>query len=146
MPKAIPIPITSRRNMLAGASAALLAGAAIACQAKSATAGADAEMIALCNRVVAIRRETDALYEIRHDKESEDRTQPAMDALYDERDAVLDRINELPAPSSLAGARAVAAAARSLLLRDVNGEDEYSNDSEWLAFHALEFLTGSAVA
>jgi len=139
-------PEPSRRNLLAGASAALVAGAAIACQAKGATPGADVELIAVCNRVTVLSGEIEALYGIRHDIESERRTQAQMDALYDDRDAALCRIDQLPAPVTLAGAQAAAAAARSLLLRSLKGDLEHDNDAEWLAFVALEYLGGENAA
>ena len=50
MPKAIPIPTTSRRHLLAGASVALVAGAAFAAKAAPAAnsqSGDDAELIRL---------------------------------------------------------------------------------------------------
>lgn len=140
--RARAISTTNRRNLLTGATATLLAGAAIACQAKGATVGADAELIALANRVVDLRHRIDALHEIRHDAESEQRTEPEMDRLYTEQEAAVARIDKLPGPTSLAGAKAVAAAAHALLLCDIDGKEEHANDAEWLAFVALEYIEG----
>lgn len=143
MPKAIPIPTTNRRHLLAGAAATLVAGAAIAsarAEPPVLAPSPDAELITICTRLVEIRRETDALYDT--DAEAERRTQPALDALHTEQEAILKRIEALPSPRTMAGAKAVAAAARSLLLKDIDGNQEHANDAEWLAFTALEFVEG----
>lgn len=100
--RARAIPSPSRRNLLAGASAALVAGAAIAMQTKGATTGADAELTRLSSilrqqvlAVDAVAEEGDRLPDgiTAASREQERRLDEAIDA----RNETVRRIIETPA-------------------------------------------------
>jgi hypothetical protein len=138
-------PIPSRRVLLTGASAALLAGAAAVTAASAApavpdgAAGADAELIRLCNRMVELEAARRTLID---SETQEDEAQPELDGLYAESEAVFDRVCELPDPVTHAGALALARAALAEAPRELNGEIAWEGRAEWFAFGAAEFLVG----
>ena len=128
--------IPSRRGLLAGSTAALLAGAAFVTAARAApvaaavATGDDAELLSLCaefhrvHAAVIAARGSDALQE----------------AALDERLDVSDEIQHMPA-TTLAGHRAKAAVA-VVLLRENNGGDLCDSNDVDFAFAALREIAG----
>jgi hypothetical protein len=146
MPKAIephtthPTPRPSRRGLLAGGTAALLAGAAFVTAARAApvasamATGDDAELLALCaefHRVHAV------VIAARGDES-------CQEAALDERLDVSDEIQHTPA-NTLAGHRAKASVAVVLLRENNGGDGSASNDVDF-AFAALLEIAGEAHA
>lgn len=143
LPPMIPLH-PSRRSLLAAGTAAMLTGATIAA-ARAAPTGDDAELIGLCNRLVANRAEWVALCQSRHTLEDERRTEPDNQRLNDELRAMLDQIEAAPDLSAMAGAAAMARAAIALTPLNKAGDHwEASEDNEWLALTVAEFLAGRA--
>jgi hypothetical protein len=111
-------PCPSRRIMLTGASAALLAGAAAPAVARGAPAvpdgadGADAELIAACAAFDALEMRVRGLFSGPDDIASEDARDAAMTAIAAEQEPFLERICALfgdysgrsPRPGALTGA------------------------------------------
>jgi hypothetical protein len=144
--------IPSRRRLLAGLSATLLAGAAIATAARGAPVadapadGADAKLIRLCERMVAIHTAEVALVDA--DEWAPDRgpNKPRYDALWAEWIAIRDRVYDLNDPTTVAGAAALSRVALTVVDRDFEGNPKPRCFFEWLALGVLEFQAGSAVA
>jgi hypothetical protein len=98
------------------------------------TTADDAEIIDLCERLVANRAEWRPLLETRHTLEDERRTEPDFWRLVAARKALIEQIGTTPDLATLAGASAMARAA----LADSplnNAEDHWEarEDNEWLA-------------
>ena len=140
MHKANPeITILDRRFALRFGVAATVAGLTNPVAALT-TPGADAGLIAACNRVLNLRTEMEALYAIRHTLADETRTQPALERLYQEEEIALGRIDDIGGPTTLAGARAMAEASLASAPRDSAGDLLFQGNAEWLAFCVAEFL------
>lgn len=105
----------------------------------------DAELIALCDRIVAVDREEHAIYATQRSADDERRTQPAIDALRAERDTLIERIGEMPAAATVSGLQALSRA--SLALADRDGSAPYFNggDAELLALKIVHALSGSVL-
>lgn len=140
--------IPSRRGLLAGGTAALLTGAAIATAAHAgpvaspAGAGDDAELIALCNRLVA--------WEARHDEiyltiEDDDEAQRMADQIPDDYREIRDCLYKLDAPVTPEGRRAYARACLATAQRDAFGGiilDDGGNLGSFLAFGLAHSVAG----
>jgi hypothetical protein len=137
---------STRRSALGFTATAIVAGLTTPALASAPAVNADAELIRFSSRVAAVCAKMDALYAVRHTIEDEHRTQPQMDALRAERVQATDHIYDLPDPTTLAGARAMAIASIALAPRDRDGSISYSGESERLAWVVAEFLAGSAAA
>lgn len=105
----------------------------------------DAELIALCDRFAEIEAQENAI-EFEGDDEF-DRARAPLDA---ERKAIKERLYDLPDPSTLAGARAMARAAMATAPREIDGQPYFDGGDaeEIFAFGAVQFLAadnGAAV-
>ncbi len=146
MPKAIDTLITpTRRAILQFSHAALLAGPAAPVSAAAAP-DADAELIALCDRRVAIEGETAALVATRNTIADEQRTEPQLATMFADGSQVFDRICDQPDVTTMAGALAMARASIAIALRGTDGQIIWAGDSEYLAWSVAEILVGKAVA
>lgn len=146
MPKAIDTLITpTRRAILQFSHAALIAGSAAPVSAAAAP-GADAELIALCDRRVAIEDEIAALVATRNTIADEQRTEPQLAAMLADGSQVFDRICEQPDVTTMAGALAMARASIAIAPQDTDGQIIWAGDSEYLAWSVVEFLIGKTVA
>jgi hypothetical protein len=135
--------IPSRRRALRFSLAALMAGAAGPAgvfNSARAMPGADAELIALCAVVVEKEAARQALHALRHTIADEQRTEPAMQALYDESEQAMCTLMALPGPSTVAGLQAMAWASIVVAPHDLEGEIIHPGDAEWLAFRVVTFL------
>lgn len=132
---------TTRRNTLGFGAAAVASGSCVLSPV-GAHAHPDADLIRLCARIIAIEAEQATLFTIRHTLDDEARTDPAMNALYDERDQVFDQLRHLLRPTTIDGARAVARASLALAPRANNGDILWVGDSERLAWSVADYLAG----
>lgn len=146
MPKAIANLITPTRcALLRFSRAVLLAGPATPVSAAAAP-GADAELIALCDRRVAIEGEIAALVATRDTIADERRTEPQLAAMFADASRVFDRICDQPDVTIMAGALAMARASIAIAPRGADGQIILASDSEYLAWSVAEFLVGKAAA
>jgi hypothetical protein len=150
-------PNPSRRGLLAGTTAVALVAATAAVTAAAGAPSAsvpdwqdadspDAELISLCDRLVTLEAARRTILYAQHTTEDELRTEPELDAVCDEQQAVFDRITALPEPVTLAGGRAMARAALSEAPIDHDGNLSPMDNAEWLAFGAITFLAASRPA
>ena len=106
-------------------------------------AGLDAELIALCDRVVANQSESRDLHRgfgSPGDPDDDPVTGPKLDALKDEREAIMPRL-AATIPTTLLGARAVARAALvSVTERKIDWKTEIDNPGEQLLYNAINWL------
>jgi hypothetical protein len=106
-------------------------------------AGLDAELIALCDRVVANQSESRDLHRgfgSPGDPDDDPVTGPKLDALKDERDAIMPRL-AATIPTTLLGARAVARAALvSVTERKIDWKTEIDNPGKQLLYNAINWL------
>jgi len=140
---------TPRRRGLLGGAVALLAGAAAVTlprAVQAAGAGPDAELIRLCNRLVAIRAEERAITDADEWAPDHGPYKPRYDALGEEWDAIDARMYDVAEPVTLAGVRAVARAALSQAPRDADGSINAPQLAEWLAFTVVEYVAREGVA
>jgi len=112
--------------------------------APAATSNDDAELIRLCDRLVAIEAERAAIFET----VAEDEQDRALDAATGEYDQIEARLAELGNPTTLAGMRAMARAAVATAPKNTAGEVTagVAGLSEWLAFGVVEAMAGSTGA
>jgi hypothetical protein len=105
----------------------------------------DAELIRLCDRVVANQAEWLALINSRHTAEDEERTEPDNDRLLAERHALLNQIEAAPDLSTRAGAVAMARAALADAPLGMGGHWEAQEDYGWLALTVAEYMVREGV-
>ena len=147
-PDVPPVTRPGRRGLLGGA-AALLAGAAAVALPRTVQAagdGQDAELIRLCERLVAIRADWVAICAADEWAPDHGPYKPRYDALGEESDRIEATLYDLAAPVTLAGARAVATAAVSVAPKDADGSITCDYLSEWLNITVVEFVARVAVA
>ena len=108
--------------------------------------GSDAELIALCDRVVANQLEYRDLYWGRGlpvDRDNDPIAGPKLDALKDEWHAIMPRL-AATIPTTLLGAKAVARAALvSVTERQIDWKAEIDNPGEQLLYNAINWLAES---
>ncbi|MBN8926749.1 MAG: hypothetical protein BGO51_08170 [Rhodospirillales bacterium 69-11] len=112
-------------------------------------AAMDADLIAVCERLLAANRDVMTLYKRRSTMSFEDEaaTDPEMDALAKRENAVLEELDQVgTSPKTMAGAVALARAALSQAPLAVDGTIEYADDAEWLAWSVVRFLAAVEVA
>jgi hypothetical protein len=131
-----PTPRTVRQfshaELVAGLTAPVLA----------ATAPADAELIVLCDRLVAAEGEISALAATQNTIEDEHRTKSQLDAMLANRNRVFDQIYNQPEVTTVAGALAMARAAIAVAPRNIDGEIIWAGNGEYLAWSVAEFIVG----
>jgi len=146
MPMATNTHATStRRSALQFSAITLVTGLAAPVLAAG-PPSADAELIALCERLVAIEGEIAALMAIRNTIEDEQRTEPQLAAMFADGNQVFDRIYDQPDVTTMAGALAMARASVAVAPRGTDGQIIWTGDSEYLAWSVAEFLVERAVA
>jgi hypothetical protein len=104
----------------------------------AAARGADAELVALCNRVETIEDEIAALVATGNTIEDEKRTEPQSIALINAEQRIYDQ----PEVTTAAGALAMARAAVVVAPRDTDGAIIWADNSEYLAWSLAEFIVG----
>jgi hypothetical protein len=141
-----------RRRLLAGATAALAAGTAIATKALAGPveslqgAGDDAELIRLCERLIA--------WEARYEEicltiEDDDEANAAAAAINGEFAQIRDRLYELGAPVTAEGRLAFARACLASAQHDRSGKiilDNGGSISSYLAFGLAHSVAGETAA
>lgn len=135
----------TRRRALFGVAAVTVA--AVARVPARASGNPDADLIAACNRIVAIEAEQAAIYAGQRTADDEQRTEPALDALCAEAQVVIRRIYDAPDTETLAGLEAMSRAARALAPKDLDGSLSYpAGDAEWIAFEVSRYLVEGIAA
>jgi hypothetical protein len=115
-------PSPSRRRLLTGSAASLLATVAAVAAVRAATpTGDDAEIIRLCERLLQPEAEQDALLAGCHTIAEEHRTESQRAALDDEQELIWDQLSRLDDPVTLAGASAMARTAAALWSQEPDG-------------------------
>ncbi|HET6236884.1 MAG TPA: hypothetical protein VFE41_18265 [Acetobacteraceae bacterium] len=105
--------------------------------------GSDAELIRLCDRLVAIQAEETAMFEVDlYTDDDGSRFKPVMDALTEERRTVETRLYDVGGPTTKAGLLAAARAAASEAPKDADGAISCVALAEWLAFGVVERMAG----
>ncbi len=116
---------------------------AAATAAPAEPAGADAELIRLCNRLVANRALEQAAY--RANPDNDDEREITTGPLNEEWFELRDRLFDLDSPRTREGARAVALAALSECPRDKDAI-LYEGLHTWLSLGCAEYLATPAIA
>jgi hypothetical protein len=108
-------------------------------------AGPDAELITLCNRLVAIEAEEAVIFKTVAEEDDQDR---ALEPTTQEYRQIEDKLTELGNPTTHAGMRAMARASVAWAPRDLDGEITagVAGLAEWLAFGIVESLAGRTAA
>jgi hypothetical protein len=108
-------------------------------------AGPDAELITLCNRLVAIAAEEAVIFKTVAEEDDQDR---ALEPTIQEYRQIEDKLTELGNPTTHAGTRAMARASVAWAPRDPDGEITagVAGLAEWLAFGVVESLAGRTAA
>jgi hypothetical protein len=101
----------------------------------------DAELIRLCDRLVAISDEERSLYATIKDERTRN---TALQPLTDEWFAIRTRLYEMDRPMTSEGARAAAMAARANADSDPSFKVMASDLGDWLALAACAYLTDTA--
>lgn len=105
----------------------------------------DADLIAVCDRLVANHRDQMKLYARRRTMTfaEEKSTDPELHALIDQADALLAELDEIGVePQTTAGGVALARAALSQAPLRRDGTVDAPYDAEWLAWSVVEFVAG----
>jgi hypothetical protein len=134
----------TRRHALRLGGLAALAVVLLVAVSKAAepAAGPDAELIASCDALVDWETRWETFCASRHTIEEEERTEPQEMALSEEYEALIDRIEKAAAPTTIAGAAAMARAAMATAQRTLDGELTPNTNGEWLALEAAQFFAG----
>jgi hypothetical protein len=131
----------SRRVALRLGAAALVAGIT---SPAIATVSPDAELIALCDQMVAIQAMDRELYSLCDDPDSDPVIGPHLDALHKQWDRVMAWLADAK-PVTLEGAQAMARAAVANMSRHADGSLYIPDAPTQLAFDVVQWLAGSAV-
>jgi hypothetical protein len=111
------------------------------------TPNPDAELIRLCERIVANRAEDEAICTADPHAPDGGPNHVRLEELWADYATAEAQIFELPEPTTAQGAKAAARASLACAPRDAEGEITAGEDLDtWLAFACVEWLAGSAVA
>ncbi len=134
---------TSRRQALCGTAAAVIAGTLTV--PGIAADSADVYLIGLCHQLHALQDVFSDLFDRRQTIEQEQATESEMIALFERQHVLLDAIEDVGAPTTMAGITTVARAALALYSdRDAEGTPMAQDDSHWLLLVACEALAENA--
>lgn len=140
----VPVSLNpTRRALLGGAGALAALGAGpLAAGLTNPAPVRDAELVRLCERVVAIKVQEDALFASGDSIEDDDRIAPLLVPLADERGEIIEQLEDLgPVPSTWVGVRSMAAAALALAPRSSDGVIlADGDDAAWLAYRVAQVL------
>ena len=136
---AVSDPIISRRAALRGMIAAVLAG--IVAVPRIAVHSADARLIGLCCQLDALQDEFAKLFSRRTTIEQEEATEPEMAALHVRQITLVNAIEAVGTPTTMAGIVAIARAALAIYPdRDADGIAIAEDDAHWLLLQCAEAL------
>ena len=150
-------PTLSRRGLLVGlpvtgaataSAVAAVAAAVVPPIAGAAAPSSDAALIALCRRLAAIRDDWQAVLNVRHTIEDEERTEAQLALISAEYTAVIERFGALERirPATWQGIQALAAAVLAWVPRDRKGQVDCSDDCDRMALAVVEAVAGAEVA
>jgi hypothetical protein len=140
MSQATQTPTTpTRRSAIGFSLAAGLTAPALASEAEP-----EAELIRLCDLFTQNEGKQANLYVTVHDERERDL---ALEPLSVEWRGLLDQIERMDGPTTMAGAKAMARAAIATTPRNIDGDLEVDGDPEsWFLISIAQFLAGSVVA
>jgi hypothetical protein len=134
----------TRRSAMRFSAAAIVAGFTTPVLASTAAPNPDAELIALCDLFTQNEAKQANLYVTIHDEKERDL---ALDPLSAEWRGLLDQLEQMDGPTTMAGASAMARAALATCPRNLDGDLQVGGDPEgWFGIRIAQFLAGSAVA
>jgi hypothetical protein len=125
-----------RALSLAPVAASAMAGA-------SASSLADINLIEACRQIVALRDQRNFICAGHETPEGDPRIGPLLGEFTEKTERLLGQIEGLDNPRTLAGVRALAAAAMSIAPQ-MGGEPIARDDFEWLMLRVVEFFTKGA--
>jgi hypothetical protein len=109
----------------------------------AASANPDGQILQACTDLMRLEDDIEALQEQRQTLEDESRTDPDLTALYAHQRIIEDRLSDLPAPTTIAGAVALA---RVMTARwpsvDEDGTLLAHDFEEWTSATLFEFVAG----
>jgi hypothetical protein len=112
--------------------------------ASTITPNADEALIALCDLFVQNEAQQASLYATIRDDDERD---VALEPLCSEWQTLIDQIKQIEGPTTIAGATAMARAARATTPLDREGDLKVGGDPEdWLHHCIARFLAGGAAA
>jgi hypothetical protein len=135
----------SRRSAIGLSFAAIAAG--LVTPGLATAASSDAAIIALCNRLVALDDECNAITALTLMIEDEDRVEPDIIAIEDRRDAAVEELERLGPPTTLAGIKAMARASLATHSHKNSDNEIIAEDGgHWLALAVCECLAAGVAA
>jgi hypothetical protein len=136
--------IRTRRSALLTGLSAVAAGLATPTLANTIAPNPDAELIALCDLFTQNEAKQASLFVTIHDDDERD---AALEPLSEEWRALLDQIEQMEGPTTMAGARAMARAALATTPLDCDGDLKIGCDPEdWFNVCIARFLVGESAA
>jgi hypothetical protein len=128
---------TFSRRQMAGLLSAAVVGIA------PAQANPDADLIRLCGYILDTECLMAEVHGRRKTIEDERRTDPELTVLFDKRSQIEDALYDIPAPTTLEGARAMARLALAGWPTVCEEGEPYALDfDEWVSLSVFEFLDG----
>ena len=116
-------------------------GTALAIAAQASAPAADAELIRLCDRIVALEAAYDATCAGARTHAEERAAAPQLEAISEEITANMELIYDLR-PQTLAGLQAMARAAHAGADKNREGGMLVDDEADWLAAAVIEHLAG----
>lgn len=120
-----------------------MTGVKTALDARDAAWTAEAELIWLCDQLQKLAECERVVFTVRETVEEQMATDPVLDRLYSIEDAILNRLDDLPAVTTTEAGRALLRAAETQIERRRDGSPNYRSNAEWLAFAAAHALAGA---
>jgi len=136
----------TRRSALKLSISAIAAGLAAPALAMAAPASPDAELIKLCNDLVAANAEIEALCATRKTIADEHRTEQQLELLSQKHSTIEAAIEEQGSPETAEGVRAMACVAMTRFPGIFEGEPIAHDFDEWVTLCVVEFVAGGALA
>jgi hypothetical protein len=133
----------SRRSALGVAVAAIVAGITAPALASATASNPDAELIALCDRLVQLR--THELAHLASIGWSDGDDDDPLEETYAEQKALAARARQIDRPHTLEGAAAMARCVVRLSDSHPDGEIYSTDLAEWMAIRVAEFMAGRSV-
>lgn len=130
----------TRRSAMRFSAAALIAGITAPVLA-SAALSPDDELIKVCDRLVRLKLAFDELFSRRNTIADEEATEPELTQLYERETALVEELEPLVPPVTLAGVKALAKAALATHFgRDTDDEVISTCSGHWMLLTAAESL------
>lgn len=138
--------IPTRRSALKLNISVIAAGLAAPALAMAAPASVDAELIKLCNDLVAANAEIETLCDTRQTIADEHRTERQLELLYQKQNKIKEAIEEQGCPKTTEGVRAMACVAMTRFPGTFEGEPIAHDFDEWINLCVVEFVASRGFA